>query len=285
MNWITNSVLPKIKAWVKSDSSSKNLWIKCPSCEQMLFEKDFKETFYCCTTCEYHSFMPPMERFNLYYGIDNFEILQTRTQIDDPLKFKDSKKYPDRLKAARLKTKNDDAILIAYGKIGNIKLISVALNFQFMGGSMGRAVGDGIILAAEESIKRNASLLVIPSSGGARMQEGIFSLMQLPRTIIAIEKIKTAKLPYIVLLTNPTMGGVTASFSMLGDIHIAEPNALIGFAGRRVIEETVREKLPENFQKAEYLRDHGMVDMVVPRSEQRETIINILSILTKNIEK
>ena len=285
MNWITNSVLPKIKAWVKSDSSSKNLWIKCPSCEQMLFEKDFKETFYCCTTCEHHSFMPPIERFNFYYGIDNFEILKTKPQIDDPLKFKDSKKYPDRLKAARLKTKNDDAILIAYGKIGNMKLISVALNFQFMGGSMGRAVGDGIILAAEEAIKRNASLLVIPSSGGARMQEGIFSLMQLPRTIIAIEKIKTAKLPYIVLLTNPTMGGVTASFSMLGDIHIAEPNALIGFAGRRVIEETVREKLPENFQKAEYLRDHGMVDMVVPRSEQRETIINILSILTKNIEK
>ena len=285
MNWITNSVLPKIKAWVKSDSSSKNLWIKCPSCEQMLFEKDFKETFYCCNTCEHHSFMPPIERFNFYYGIDNFEILKTKPQIDDPLKFKDSKKYPDRLKAARLKTKNDDAILIAYGKIGNMKLISVALNFQFMGGSMGRAVGDGIILATEEAIKRNASLLVIPSSGGARMQEGIFSLMQLPRTIIAIEKIKTAKLPYIVLLTNPTMGGVTASFSMLGDIHIAEPNALIGFAGRRVIEETVREKLPENFQKAEYLRDHGMVDMVVPRSEQRETIINILSILTKNIEK
>lgn len=209
-----------------------------------------------------------------------FTLVEIAERADDPLKFKDSKRYVDRLKATRTKTGKSDAIAIAHGKIGGMNLVVAAFDFKFMGGSMGRIVGDGLLKAAELALEHNACLITVPSSGGARMQEGILSLMQLPRSIIAINKVKSAGLPYIVLLAHPTTGGVTASFAMLGDIHVAEPGAIIGFAGRRVIEETVREKLPDNFQTAEYLKDHGMVDMVIPRSQQRDTFISMLQMMT-----
>ena len=198
----------------------------------------------------------------------------------DPLNFKDKKRYTDRLKEAQNKTKLEDALLVSFGLINKIPAVLACFDFSFMAGSMGRYVGDGIILAANEAVKRKSSLIIVPTSGGARMQEGIFSLMQMPRTTIAINRLKKAKLPYLVVLANPTTGGVTASFAMLGDIHIAEPGAIIGFAGRRVIEETVKEKLPEGFQTAEYLKAHGMIDLVIPRSEQKEKISNLLKTLT-----
>jgi acetyl-CoA carboxylase carboxyl transferase subunit beta len=279
MNWITNSVLPKIKAWVQSDDVPDNLWIKCPSCSQMIFNKDYEQQFNCCPGCNHHAPLRPQQRFALLFDNREFEPIAVANTPDDPLKFKDNKRYPERLKAARTKTGADDAIAIAAGTIGNKNAVVAAFDFQFMGGSMGRTVGDGLLRASEEAVARGASLIVVPSSGGARMQEGILSLMQLPRSIVAVERLKDAKLPYIVLLAHPTTGGVTASFAMLGDIQIAEPGAIIGFAGRRVIEETVREKLPNDFQTAEYLKEHGMVDMVVPRAEQHQKLSVILSLL------
>ena len=279
MNWITNSVLPKIKAWVQSDDVPDNLWIKCPSCSQMIFNKDYEQQFNCCPGCSHHAPLRPQQRFALLFDNSEFEPIAVANTPDDPLKFKDNKRYPDRLKTARTKTGADDAIAIAAGTIGDKNAVVAAFDFQFMGGSMGRTVGDGLLRASEEALVRDASLIVVPSSGGARMQEGILSLMQLPRSIVAVERLKDANLPYIVLLTHPTTGGVTASFAMLGDIQIAEPGAIIGFAGRRVIEETVREKLPDDFQTAEYLKEHGMVDMVVPRAEQHQKLSVILSLL------
>jgi acetyl-CoA carboxylase carboxyl transferase subunit beta len=279
MNWITNSVLPKIKALVQSQDVPENLWIKCPACSQMLFHKDYEDGFNCCSTCGHHAPLPPELRFRLLFDTDNIQHVEVAVTEDDPLKFKDSKRYPERLKATRTKTGSQDAIAVASGTIGGKKAVIAAFDFRFMGGSMGRTVGDGLLVAAEQAIANKAALIVVPSSGGARMQEGILSLMQLPRSIIAVDKIRAAGLPYLVLLTHPTTGGVTASFAMLGDIQLAEPGAIIGFAGRRVIEETVREKLPDDFQTAEYLQDHGMVDMVVPRPQQKERISAILSML------
>ncbi len=279
MNWITNSVLPKIKALVQSQDVPENLWIKCPACSQMLFHKDYEDGFNCCSTCGHHAPLPPELRFRLLFDTDNIQLVEVAVTEDDPLKFKDSKRYPERLKATRTKTGSQDAIAVASGTIGGKKAVIAAFDFRFMGGSMGRTVGDGLLVAAEQAIANKAALIVVPSSGGARMQEGILSLMQLPRSIIAVDKISAAGLPYLVLLTHPTTGGVTASFAMLGDIQLAEPGAIIGFAGRRVIEETVREKLPDDFQTAEYLQDHGMVDMVVARPQQKERISAILSML------
>ena len=280
MNWITNSVLPKIKAWVQSSDVPDNLWIKCPSCDQMLFHTDFHDNHNCCTTCGHHSSLPPEDRFKMLFDNGEYSLAEIEQRADDPLKFKDSKRYTERLRATRSKTGKSDAISVASGKMGGMELVVAAFDFKFMGGSMGRIVGDGLLKAAEIAVENKACLIVVPSSGGARMQEGILSLMQLPRSIIAINKVKSAALPYIVLLAHPTTGGVTASFAMLGDIHVAEPGAIIGFAGRRVIEETVREKLPDDFQTAEYLKDHGMVDMVIPRSEQRDTFISMLQMMT-----
>ena len=279
MNWITNSVLPKIKAWVQSEDMPDNLWIKCPSCGQMIFNKDYEEQFNCCPGCNHHAPLRPQQRFSLLFDNSQYEWIELAVSKEDPLKFKDSKRYPDRLKASRAKTGAEDAIAIATGTIGGKNTVIAAFDFQFMGGSMGRTVGDGLLRASEEAVARGASLIVVPSSGGARMQEGILSLMQLPRSIVAVDRLKEAGLPYIVLLAHPTTGGVTASFAMLGDIHIAEPGAIIGFAGRRVIEETVREKLPDDFQTAEYLQEHGMVDMVVPRADQHQKLSTILSLL------
>ena len=280
MNWIKETVLPKFKAFVKIKEPEEVLWIKCKSCSQMIFHKEFSSNHNVCKTCGYHDHLSARERIEFLLDKDSIENITIPKPKLDPLNFKDKKKYSDRIKDAQSKTKLDDALLVSFGLIDKIPVILACFDFAFMAGSMGRYVGDGLILASEEAIKRKCSLIVVPSSGGARMQEGIFSLKQMPRSTIAINKIKKAKLPYIVLHANPTTGGVTASFAMLGDIHVAEPGAIIGFAGRRVIEETVKEKLPEDFQTAEYLKSHGMIDIVVPRSEQKSKISKLLKSLT-----
>ena len=280
MNWIKETVLPKFKAFVKIKEPEEVLWIKCKSCSQMIFHKEFTANHNVCKTCGFHDHLSAKERIEFLLDKDTIENIIIPKPKLDPLNFKDKKKYSDRIKDAQSKTKLDDALLVSFGLIDKTPVILACFDFAFMAGSMGRYVGDGLIVASEEAIKRKCSLIVVPSSGGARMQEGIFSLMQMPRSTIAINKIKKAKLPYIVLHANPTTGGVTASFAMLGDIHVAEPGAIIGFAGRRVIEETVKEKLPEDFQTAEYLKSHGMIDIVVPRSEQKTKISKILKSLT-----
>jgi len=279
MNWITNSVLPKIKAWVKSDDTPENLWIKCSACSQMIFHREFEQAFNCCATCGHHAPLLPSQRFGMIFDAGKYDQIPLEPIEDDPLKFRDSKKYSDRLRDSRSKTGVDDAIAVGAGTINQYPVVMAAFDFRFMGGSMGRMVGNGIVRAAREAVERKAALITVPSTGGARMQEGILSLMQLPRTIVAVEQVRDAGLPYIVLLAHPTTGGVTASFAMLGDLQIAEPGAIIGFAGRRVIEETLREKLPADFQTAEYLMDHGMVDAVVSRNDQPAYIGKILDFL------
>ena len=280
MNWIKETVLPKFKAFVKIKETEEVLWIKCKFCSQMIFHKEFSANYNVCKTCGFHDHLSAKERIDFLLDKDTIENIIIPQPKLDPLNFKDKKKYSDRIKDAQSKTKLDDALLVSFGLIDKTPVILACFDFAFMAGSMGRYVGDGLILASEEAIKRKCPLIVVPSSGGARMQEGIFSLMQMPRSTIAINKIKKAKLPYIVLHANPTTEGVTASLAMLGDIHIAEPGAIIGFAGRRVIEETVKEKLPEDFQTAEYLKSHGMIDIVVPRSEQKTKISKLLKSLT-----
>ena len=280
MNWIKETVLPKFKAFVKIKEPEEVLWVKCKSCSQMIFHKEFSSNHNVCKTCGYHDHLSARERIEFLLDKDSIENIPIPKPKLDPLNFRDKKKYSDRIKDAQSKTKLDDALLVNFGLIDKIPVILACFDFAFMAGSMGRYVGDGLILASEEAIKRKCSLIVVPSSGGARMQEGILSLMQMPRSTIAINKIKKAKIPYIVLHANPTTGGVTASFAMLGDVHVAEPGAIIGFAGRRVIEETVKEKLPEDFQTAEYLKSHGMIDIVVPRSEQKNKISKLLKSLT-----
>ena len=287
MNWITNSVLPKIKAWVHSNEVPDNLWIKCIACNQMIFHREYEQAFHCCPTCGHHAPLPPEQRFAMLFDDSKFDVITLENIDDDPLKFRDNKKYTDRLRDMRNKTGLNDAIAVGVGKISGFPCVIAAFDFRFMGGSMGRMVGNGVVRAATEAINRSAALITVPSTGGARMQEGVLSLMQLPRTIAAVEKVRDAGLPYFVLLAHPTTGGVTASFAMLGDIQIAEPGAIIGFAGRRVIEETVREKLPKDFQTAEYLMDHGMVDAVVPRAEQPKYIGRLLDFMmgTKETRK
>ncbi len=282
MNWITNFVKPKIQALIKRDIPD-NLWDKCPSCERMLFRKDLINNLSVCEHCEYHFKITPFNRAQLIF--DSFDRIHLKKKpIVDPLKFKDSKKYSDRLKDYRQKTSEEDAFQAFYGHVDKIPLTMGVLNFSFMGGSMGCAVGNGFVESVDHALSNHHPFLIVTSSGGARMQEGLFSLMQMPRTILSIQKLKKASLPYIVLLTDPTTGGVSASFAMLGDIHLAEPQSMIGFAGARVIEETIKQKLPDGFQRAEYLKDHGMVDMVVHRSSLKNSIKNILICLHgKNI--
>ncbi len=280
MNWLTNSVLPKIKSLVKSRDVPENFWTKCPGCEEMVFHRQLEENYQVCPNCDFHLHMSATARLAMLFdnGLST-EIELNQDNLLDPLKFRDKKRYTDRLKEAQLKTGRKEAIVLAHGELNEIPIVTAVFSFEFMGGSMGTAVGDALLLAAEVAKKHKAPLIVFPSSGGARMQEGILSLMQLPRTVIATEMVKEAGLPFIVVLTNPTTGGVTASFAMLGDIHIAEPGAIIGFAGKRVIEETIREELPEGFQRSEYLLDHGMVDLVVRRQDLRETLIRILGLI------
>lgn len=279
MSWLTNFIRPKIRSLVEQKEVPDNLWTKCPACEGMLFHRDMAEHLNVCTHCGYHMKISVAERLALLFDDGRYRE-NTPTKVPfDPLKFRDRKKYSDRLKESRAENNRDDAIVIARGTMGGIPVVVAAFDFNFMGGSMGAAVGEGIVMASELAVKEKAALIVIPASGGARMQEGAVSLMQMPRTIVAVQMVKDAGLPYIVMLTDPTTGGVSASFAMVGDIHIAEPGTMIGFAGKRVIQETIREELPPGFQTAEYLLEHGMIDMVVPRKELRSTLIRVLSIL------
>lgn len=279
MNWLSNFIRPKIRSIVGQKEVPDNLWQKCPACEGMLFNRDLVENMNVCTHCDHHLKFPVKDRLASLFDDGTFTLVRVPDVAADPLKFRDKKKYSDRLKDAQVKSGEKDAIMVADGKINGNNVVIAAFNFDFMGGSMGAAVGEGIVKAAETAVARKAALIAIPASGGARMQEGILSLIQMPRTTIAVNMVKDAGLPYLVLLTNPTTGGVSASFAMLGDIHISEPGAMIGFAGKRVIEETIREQLPPGFQTAEYLKDHGMVDMVVSRKDLKETIGRVLSLL------
>jgi acetyl-CoA carboxylase carboxyl transferase subunit beta len=281
MSWLTNFVRPKIRALVRKTEVPDNLWDTCPSCGKMIFHRDLEANQRVCTHCGHHMRLPAKRRLETLFDDGAYARIELPKTIQDPLKFRDQKKYADRLKAAREKTGEQDAILVAHGRLGGVQTVIAVFDFEFQGGSMGVAVGEALIAAARLAVLQQAPLIVIPASGGARMQEGILSLMQLPRTVIAAEEVKEAGLPYIVLLTDPTTGGVSASFAMLGDIAIAEPGATVGFAGARVIEETIREKLPAGFQKAEYLLDHGMVDMVVHRHELRATLARLLKLLTE----
>lgn len=280
MNWITNSVLPRIKALVQPREVPENFWVKCKGCNEMLFHRQLEENLQVCPRCDYHMPLTSENRLKALFDGGSYEeiALNDETALD-PLKFRDKRKYLDRIREARNKTGLQDAISLACGRLNGLEIITAVFSFEFMGGSMGSAVGNAIIQSAELAINKKAPLIIFPSSGGARMQEGILSLMQLPRTIIATQMIKEAELPFIVVLTNPTTGGVTASFAMLGDIHIAEPGAIIGFAGKRVIEETIHEKLPEGFQSAEYLLDHGMVDLVIRRHDLPKTLSTLLFLL------
>ena len=281
MNWLKNFVPPKLRKLVGGQKEiPENLWHNCPSCNQMIFHRDLFENQHVCQHCGHHFRLNDTERLKLLFNDSDYEELELLGSIVDPLKFRDLKKYPERLKEARSRVGKDDALTIGFGKIGAHKVIIAVFDFAFMGGSMGIAVGNGLLSAAKRAVKEKCSLIVIPSSGGARMQEGVLSLMQLPRTTIAINQVKAAGLPYIVVLTDPTTGGVSASFAMLGDISIAEPGCIIGFAGQRVIQQTIRETLPKGFQRAEYLLEHGMIDMVVHRHNLRKVLIKIIGLLT-----
>ena len=284
MSWLTEIVRPKIKKTTPKEIAD-NLWVRCPNCNQMLFSKELKDSHYVCTACGHHLRLYVEKRFKLLFDDEKYTFVNLPSVQDDPLKFKDIQKYADRLKSNRKKTGCEDAIQVARGKIGKIDSVVAAMDFSFMGGSMGIAVGEGIVKAAKLALKDKQPLITVAASGGARMQEGMLSLMQMARTTAAINELKEAGIPFISILTDPTTGGVSASFAMLGDVNIAEKGCLIGFAGQRVIEQTIHEKLPEGFQRAEYLLEHGMVDMVVDRAHMKEELIKVLSVLTANIKK
>lgn len=279
MNWLSDFVRPKLKK-ITTKEIADNLWTKCPQCGQMLFTKELEKNNFICTSCDHHLRLPVKKRFAMLFDNGEYKTISLPKLQEDPLNFRDSKKYTDRLKSYRKATGSDDAIMVAQGEIGGVTTVMAAIDFSFMGGSMGTAVGEGIVKAAELALRGNYPLVTVAASGGARMQEGILSLMQMARTSAAVNMVKEKGLPFVSILTDPTTGGVSASFAMLGDVHIAEKGCVIGFAGARVIEQTIREKLPEGFQRAEYLKEHGMVDIVVRRTEMRDTLIRVLSILT-----
>jgi acetyl-CoA carboxylase carboxyl transferase subunit beta len=280
MNWLTNFVLPKIRAVVSKKAVPDNLWTKCPGCEQMLFRRELETNLHVCRNCGYHLRIGAELRLKIIFGEGVHTRIELPKTIVDPLKFRDRRRYAERLREGQAALgPGSDAVVVAHGEIGGVPCVVAVFEFRFMGGSMGIAVGEAMLAAAKLAVLQEAALIVVPASGGARMQEGVLSLMQMPRTIIAADMVKEAGLPYVVLLTDPTTGGVSASFAMVGDITLAEPGAVVGFAGARVIEETIHEKLPEGFQRAEYLRDHGMVDLIVPRAELRATLGRILGLL------
>ncbi|HYB10021.1 MAG TPA: acetyl-CoA carboxylase, carboxyltransferase subunit beta [Alphaproteobacteria bacterium] len=279
MNWLTNFVRPRIRALVQKTDVPDKLWHKCPKCGQMIFHRELESNLAVCPHCEYHMRLSAEKRIEMLLDGGQYHKIELPKTVLDPLKFRDRKRYGDRLKEAQTKTGLGDALVVAHGRMGGLPVVVAAFEFDFQGGSMGVAAGEAIVAAGRLAVLQQAALVVVPASGGARMQEGILSLMQMPRTVIAIEQVREANLPYIVVLTDPTTGGVSASFAMLGDVQIAEPGAVIGFAGARVIEETIKEKLPEGFQRAEYLLEHGMVDMVVHRRELRDTILRVLGLL------
>lgn len=279
MNWISNYVRPRINSIFSRREVPENLWHKCDACGTMLFHRELSSNLNVCTNCGHHMAITPRDRFRTLFDGGVFTEVEVPTPIADPLQFRDQKKYPDRLKAAQKSTGEKEAMLVAEGEIGRTPIVAAAQDFGFMGGSMGMYVGNAIIAAADRAVETGRPLILFSAAGGARMQEGILSLMQMPRTTVAVQRLKEANLPYIVVLTHPTTGGVTASYAMLGDVQISEPGALICFAGPRVIEQTIREKLPEGFQRAEYLLEHGMLDRVTPRSEMRLELITITRML------
>lgn len=282
MSWLTNFVRPKIRALVGPKKEiPDNLWEKCPGCSAMLFKRELEDNLNVCRSCGYHLKLDAIKRFEILFDDGKYKEVEVPKVLVDPLKFRDQKRYIDRLKEAQSKTGRKDAIIVGEGAVGGVKAVAAIFDFSFMGGSMGMGVGEAIVTAAKRAVATKSALIVFPASGGARMQEGALSLMQMPRTIIAASQVKAAGLPYIVVLTDPTTGGVTASFAMVGDIHIAERGAQIGFAGARVIENTIRETLPPGFQRSEYLLDHGMVDIVVERKNLRDTLIRVLRLLRK----
>jgi acetyl-CoA carboxylase carboxyl transferase subunit beta len=282
MSWLTNFVLPKIRAVVAKKDVPDNLWHKCPNCGQMLFHRDLEAGLFVCGSCGHHLRLAPERRLALLFDDGRYTTIELPKTVVDPLKFRDRKRYTDRLKEAQAKSGRErDALVVAHGTVGDVPVVIAVFDFDFMGGSMGVAVGEGLLAASRLAVLQEAALIVVPASGGARMQEGILALMQMSRTTLAVEMVKEAGLPYLVVLTDPTTGGVSASFAMLGDVTLAEPGAVIGFTGARVIEETIREKLPDGFQRSEYLLEHGMVDMVVPRRELRETLVRLIRLLRR----
>jgi len=281
MNWISNVVRPKIRSFLNRRDTPDNLWIKCPETGQLVFFKDVEANQFVIPGSNYHMRMGATARLKSMFDGETWLDIAIPEVPADPLKFRDQRRYADRIKDARAKTGMNDAIKLGFGKLDNVPVTIGVQDFDFMGGSLGMAAGEAVVKGLETAVERDTPFIMFAASGGARMQEGILSLMQMPRTTVAIEMLREAKRPYIVVLTNPTTGGVTASYAMLGDIHIAEPGALIGFAGPRVIEQTIREKLPPGFQRSEYLKEHGMVDMVVHRHELRATLARICRLLTK----
>jgi acetyl-CoA carboxylase carboxyl transferase subunit beta len=281
MNWISNVVRPKIRSFLRREVP-ENLWIKCPETGQLVFYKEVEGNQFVIPSSNYHMRVSAGVRLKMLFDNGEYEEIATPEAPIDPLKFRDERRYSDRLKDARTKTGLDDAVKLGFGELEGLPVTAGVQDFDFMGGSLGMKAGEAVITGLETAVERGTPFIMFAASGGARMQEGILSLMQMPRTTVAVQKLREAKKPYIVVLTNPTTGGVTASYAMLGDVHIAEPGALIGFAGPRVIEQTIREKLPEGFQRSEYLREHGMVDMVVHRHQLRSTLADLCRILTNS---
>lgn len=279
MNWISNYVRPTINSIFSRREVPENLWTKCDECGTMLFHRELADNLNVCPSCSHHMHITPRARFGAMFDGGVFNEVAVPEPLADPLQFRDQKKYVDRMKDARRSTAEKEAMLVAEGEMGRTPVVAAAQDFSFMAGSMGMYVGNAIIAAAERAVELGRPLILFSAAGGARMQEGILSLMQMPRTTVAVEMLKEAGLPYIVVLTHPTTGGVTASYAMLGDVHIAEPGALICFAGPRVIEQTIREKLPEGFQRAEYLLDHGMLDRVTPRGQMTDELVRIIRML------
>jgi len=281
VNWINNVVRPKIQDMLSKREMPDNLWVKCPESGQMVFHKDLEANQFVVPVSDYHMRMSAKERLATFFDDGLYEEIDFADVAHDPLKFKDERKYADRLKDARGKTELKDAVLSGVGKVNGMDVVAACQDFSFLGGSLGMAAGEAIVTSMLKAVELEAPYVLFAASGGARMQEGILSLMQMPRTTIAVQRLREAKLPYLVVLTNPTTGGVTASYAMLGDVHIAEPGALICFAGPRVIKQTIREQLPEGFQRAEYLLEHGMIDMVVHRHELKQTLSTLCHVLMR----
>ena len=279
MNWLTNFVRPKLRALVAKKEVPENLWRKCASCGQMIFYRELEANLFVCPHCDHHLRLPAKERLKLLFDEGKYQHIELPKTVADPLKFRDLRRYSERLKESQSRTGENEAVVVAHGMLGGSAAVIAAFDFEFMGGSMGVGAGSAFLAAAKLAVLQDAPLIAVCASGGARMQEGILSLMQLPRTVIGVEDVKAAGLPYLVVLTDPTSGGVTASFAMLGDVAIAEPGAIICFAGARVIEKTIKEKLPEGFQRAEYLLEHGMVDIVSHRRDLRGLLIRLIGLL------
>lgn len=279
MNWLTSYVRKPLSSLMKRNDSPDDLWDKCASCDQMIYLKSLHETQFTCPNCNAHRPWPVRERLTYLYDSGQFSEVALPQVPADPLKFKDKRAYSLRMREAVAKSEVKEALVVAEGTVGGHRLVTAAFNFAFMGGSMGLAVGEGLVTAAERAVAGDATLLTIPASGGARMQEGILSLMQLPRSILAIDMVKEAGLPHIVQLTHPTTGGVTASFAMLGDLHLAEPQSIIGFAGARVIKQTIGEDLPEGFQTSESVQEHGMIDAVIRRQDFPGELAKLIGML------